>query len=442
MNRCLAGLGLALVLVLCLAAAGPSPWTAWAWRVPIERSAAQTNGLQQLELSPEVLKLAQRDLADLRVIDAGTGAEIPYVIEHPVTSVSRQRIAARLYNRSYLAAEESSVTADLGEKALFDRVEIRCDGQNFRRRARIEAGDDGLTWRVIAEHALLFQIGGDHPFTKNTALLGLHDFRYLRVTVFNGDDDPARISIDSVAVWRTERHEAPVIRQQPVMLGAGQDQTRTVLQFDAGQAGLGWETLRLDFADRNFWRRVEVWGREAETAEVSQRREDGAEFTRREDVPWQELGTDVIYRFSDGGNPTESLVLELGGTGARYLKVLIENQDDRPLTFVAAELTRRPVIVAFPAEAGRDYALLLGNARARAPQYDLGRFADRLLKQEAATGRTGLAVKNPDFGPAGERPGAWTENYRWAIWLVLLVAVAVLGLLVFRQVRGAPPSRG
>jgi hypothetical protein len=56
----------------------PAPWN---FRKPVHLATA---GVQQLELDPEVLAAAQRDLADLRLVR--DGAQVPYLLERPPLS--------------------------------------------------------------------------------------------------------------------------------------------------------------------------------------------------------------------------------------------------------------------------------------------------------------------------------------------------------------------
>src|SRR5262249_3515259 len=94
-----------------------------------------------------------------------------------------------------------------------------------------------------------------------------------------------------------------------------------------------------------------------------------------------------------------------------------------------------PVPALFAAAPAGPYTLLLGDPDAGAPRYDVARARDVVLAVPAVDANAGAAEPNPLFSQAA-RLAAGGGSRRWlelgAVWVVLLIAVVVLGLLTFR----------
>jgi hypothetical protein len=426
-----AALILAAALGAWTAMAGEAPpWSRWSHAADVSAAA----GMADLDLPPAILARATEDLSDLRLADDATGVEVPYVIEPARVTPRRVEISARLYNHAYLPGKQTSVVADFGQTFLKDSVEVRTGGVNYRRRVQIEGGDDGQRWQMVRQGALLFQVAGSPPFERFVVTMPENNFRCLRVTVFNGPGDPPRLAVTDVRARRFETPPAPLDAVSPAQTTTAEQprEKETWVTVDAGAPNQRLALARLGVSDPNFWRRVTVWGRRAESEVVKVRREDGAEIEKRRDVPWSPLGADWIYRIEDD----QSLDVALGDVNFRHLQFRIQNQDDRPLTVADVKLFRRPMHVIFQTQAGASYRLYVGNPRAERPRYDLARFADRLKEQGVAAARCGTLAPNPGYH-AEAKEKHWSERYAGLLWIGLLAALVVLACVVWRQVRSA-----
>jgi hypothetical protein len=108
---------------------------------------------------------------------------------------------------------------------------------------------------------------------------------------------------------------------------------------------------------------------------------------------------------------------------------------DLALLGAAARVTVPALFVAAPAG---PYTLLLGDPDAGAPRYDVARARDVVLAVPAIDATAGAAEPNPVFSQAA-RLAAGGGSRQWleqgAVWIVLLIAIVVLGLLTFRTAR-------
>jgi len=128
------------------------------------------------------------------------------------------------------------------------------------------------------------------------------------------------------------------------------------------------------------------------------------------------------------------------GDRARFvsLELEVEDGDDRPLTLrdARAEIATRTVFLAAP---DGSYRVLVGNAEAETPRYELEDAIDLVLAVRSVVAELGEARDNP----AHEPPAFWkrVDVTSFLVWGVLIVAVIVLGVVTLRLARsGADPA--
>jgi hypothetical protein len=126
--------------------------------------------------------------------------------------------------------------------------------------------------------------------------------------------------------------------------------------------------------------------------------------------------------------------VRLPETTARYVRLTIQDLDDRPLEITGARVAGARRTVVFEAAAGREYALDYGNPRATAPRYDVERTVKALAVAKFPRATLGPPVPLPPPAPRTLPP--WLEAQPVAMWAAMAVAVIALGALLFRLMRG------
>lgn len=147
-----------------------------------------------------------------------------------------------------------------------------------------------------------------------------------------------------------------------------------------------------------------------------------------------ELTRGTLHRAPDEASPLE---ITLHGVRVSRLELEIEDGNDAPIELGRVELSI-PSPSLFLAAPRGDYRLLVGDAEAAAPDYEIARAADLVLSVQAADGEVGA----PEANPAHVTP-PWYESAElstWIVWAVLLLAVIVLGLVTLRLARAAPEA--
>ncbi|HET6426924.1 MAG TPA: DUF3999 family protein [Phycisphaerae bacterium] len=432
----------AAAMALSVAAGAAEPdLTQWQYVAPVQVSKPAEKGVVEFALTPAVFDRARADLGDLRLL-AADGDVVPYVVRvdrgEPGKPVSYT--PARLFNAVFTPGVSSTVTVDFGSPASRTGVEVNTPGSDFRRRVKVEAGEDGLSWQVLRESAWLFRVGRwGGRFEQSWVELPDNDFRYLRITVFNAPDDPEQVPVVSVSARYAKDTPPAAIPVEVKSTAVSEDPKLKATEIEAD---LGWEKLplydmELSIAGANFLRRVEVLGRNRKTRTVTEAVEDAPPRTREEPEPWIPVTAGSIHRFPGDGSGAlaENLRLALGGK-YRYLLVRIYNEDNPPLAFKGLSVRRLPVYVAFPPVTSGPTELYLGRQDAAEPSYDLPHFIDRLRAEGVTAATLGEVVPNPRFAHR-IKLAPWSERHRWLLWAALIAVGVVLAALLWRQARGA-----
>ena len=149
---------------------------------------------------------------------------------------------------------------------------------------------------------------------------------------------------------------------------------------------------------------------------------------------WSSLGDGYLFSLDTPLFVGKALSLPYRESRARYLRVLVLNQDDPPVkwdTNATIESTVRAVV--FPVSIGNTYRLYYGNPDATTPSYDLARYfqyiestglSRRALMPEVAN-RAYIGALPPEVPYSEKHPNLLTGA------LVLLVAVMSFFLLSY-----------
>lgn len=412
---------------------GELPLREWQYVAPMHLERESDKDVVECKISPEVMDAAQPGLKDLRVV-ANNRDDVGYVVRESKSQTRKEVYSGKMYNLTYVPGKETSVTVDLGEKQIKNAVQVLTDGTNFRRKVRIEGSDDAVDWRVVRDEAFLFRAGGDGNggrLEKNIVQFADNDQRYLRITVFNDSDDTGSVQVEGVTSWRQVRIPAETAPVAVVSAAVIQKKRVTEITLDLGFRNMPLQEVRLIVGDKNFFRQVQIQGRNSEARVVRTVVEDSPKLEKIVPVPWMQVTKGSIFRFTTRSGVEESMAVRLRDVRYRYLRILIENRDDPPLQFEGASVTRFVQYLLFGAMSDTSYTLYFGNAKARKSQYDVERFIDRLRKDGVVQATIGPRVENPEYkAPVTQLP--WSEQHKGILWVALLAMLAVLGLLVYR----------
>jgi hypothetical protein len=387
-------------------------------------------GAVAVVLDAPVYESARLDLGDVRVIDE-QGADVPSLLRRFVPERRPEPWQPPLLNRSDQPGRSTRATLDLGSRAPRQALELELSGDNFRRRVRVEASDDGESWRTLTDDAWVFAVPGPPAARFETVRFPVNDQRHLRVTVFHGEDETGRVRLRAARVVPVP---GPRQRERWIEPRASRSEhdesseTRVVVELEARHLPVS--GIALDVADPRFFRRVVV---EARREPLPARGVRSAPSLR-----WVALDSGDLHRQRDpeGRLVAEKLRVDVAGR-ARVLRLRIQNRDDAPLAISRVRVAVPEERLVFAAAPDRRYRLRYGEHGLRAREWDLARSVADL---EAWVAGARVAELGPPAAAATPEPAPipWSERHPGALLAVLLLVVAGLGALTWKALRTAP----
>jgi len=406
-------IGAALLAAFAALADAPLPgaWKHWHYSRAIEIAPADVEQLAGVVAPPALYAHAQAGLADLRVID-DQGAEIPYVIFQHAGSSKSSTLPVTLRENSFTAGAYTQLVLDAGARAPFhNTVRIETGETDFIEWVQVEASDDGHVWRMVEERAPIFRFRKNAHEGTQLVRYSENNAQYLRVRILDGDK---KFPVTSAQILRETTEPAERVPMEVAMVAdSKQPAGRSVWTADLGATVPLVTETRFDVsAPPEFIRSVEV----SSSA-------DGKD--------WDGVHNWEIYRYQNGDAQQQQLTVMVSGGWAqpRYLRVEIVNGNDAPLDAAAPKLYITPQHIVFEQQPGRSYRLIYGEERAKAAVYDLRRRINAAQMAAAAAGQLGPEEVNTNWVD----PRPWTETHDIFLWLVLVVAVLLLGCAAVRS---------
>ena len=400
----------------------PAAWKHWRYSRAIELATpdAATGTTTAVVAPPDLYAHAQTGLADLRVID-DRGTEIPYVIFQRLGSSKSSVLPMTLRENSFSAGAFTQLVLDAGAHAPFhNTVRIETGATDFIEWVQVEASDDGHVWRMVQERAPIFRFRKNAHEGTQLVHYSENNAQYLRVRILDGDN---KFLVSGAEILHETTEPAERVPLELAMIAdAKQPAGRSVWNAELGAAMPLVTEVRFEVnAPPEFIRSVEI-----SSSAVGK--------------DWGSIPNAEIYRYRRGDAQQQELTVMISTAWAqsRFLRVEIVNGNDAALDAAAPKLYITPQHVVFQQQPGRSYRLLYGQERTERAQYDLGRRVNAAQMAAAVDGKLGLEEVNTDWVD----PRPWTETHDIFLWLVLVVAVMLIGYAAVRSLRksAAPPE--
>lgn len=411
---------IATAVAMLAAAPLPKPWQHWRYSRAINVSPVNATQLVSLVLPEDVYRHAQPSLADLRIID-DTGAEVPYARLSLHGSTNSAAIPTKLIENSFEPGHYTQLVVGAGKQPPFhNAVRIETPQSDFIEWVSVEASDDARNWRIVQPRAPIFRFQQQGHSGTQTVTYSENNALYLRIRILDGDKQfpVSGASILHQTSQPPERAAWNITLTPEVHPPAG----RTVWDANVGKGDVPISEVRFDVpAPLEFIRSVEL-------SSSSDRQ------------TWSTWASGEIYRYRPGGadNRVEenlTVALPYASPTGRYWRVEIFNGNDAPLEGVAPHLYVTPLHIIFERQSGRSYRLLYGEDRAAAPNYDLPRRLD--AEQELAAAEVYVGAEQENSNYADPRP--WSEQHEVLLWVVMGLAVLLLGYSALRSLRRSSP---
>ncbi len=361
-------------------------------------SVAQS-GFYAIHITPALSTLMKVDFSDLRITD-NAGSPVPYLMATDISwKDSSQFAPLKIVENKVIDSGQTVLVVENSPSENLDAFYIRIKNAAVSRTINLSGSNDGIKWYSIIENVSFERrFIQDHDSFLENMSFPLSSYRYYRVIIYNGKNDP----LDIISVQKRVQKEPLVVNtviQNPPVSFIRKDSSKiTWLTVD--------NSLKYHISNVFFLFKSPRF------------------YTRQ---------VDVLVSNSMAGSfliSSDSLVqLSLPVFNDSVFLVKIYNEDNAPLVMSGISTGQNPEAIIVYLETGKRYQLEMTSAFAAKPHYDLVNFKDSIPKNIKTIGVSGI-MNNPspkEVNNEGIRP-FW-------LWPVLILVLLVLGSFTFRLVR-------
>jgi hypothetical protein len=389
----------------------PHAWRNWRYSRAIEIPSTDSERLAAVIVPQDAYLHAQTGLPDIRLID-DRGSEVPFLRYAFEGSASSKTLPTKLLENSFSPGNYTQILLSIGATAPFhNAVEIDTTESDFIEWVSVEASDDAHVWRIVQDRAPIFRFRKESREGTQTVSYSPNNAPYLRIRILEGGK---QFPVYGAHVYYKTTEPPERLAINAVVAADAAAQTReSSWKIDLGTPALNIREVRFTVDPAEFSRAVDI-------------------STSEDGMTWTSFARGEIYRFRRENTTEELLTVAVPSYAtSRYWRITVVNGNDAPLPGVTPSIFMTPEHVAFEQEPGRSYRLLYGQSRAKAPEYDLARRTGAKQENSAVAGSVGPEEENSDYSD----PRPWTEKNSYFLWIVVGLAVLLLGYSSIRSFR-------
>ncbi len=403
---------LLFIATLFLSGAGPSfDSTPYRYLAHIEVTAP---GYVFFGIPPGIYDKANPNLSDLRISSAAV-VEVPYVIWSNSRTSERKKIDAQILNTSYIPRSYTTFTLDVGDTPIrTNSITITTGSMDFVRRITVEGSPDNRRFAVLKENDYIFDLTSDHNIKNLAVSYPTTDYRFLKVTLWDDGEEPLVEVAGDIYLIEDIKGESEVIPTTMKILDMKTPKPVTEVTLDLSYKNIPTSTIAFLVSDTNFKRDVTL-------------------LSANEDKPkeYREISATTIYSIKTSRFLRSNTTVDYPETQARYLKIVIENENNSPLTISGVTVSGVPRKITFSANPDAKYTLYLGNARIESPSYDIAQVFSYMDRSSFIPVSLGPIIENPDYKPGSDLP--MTERYPLILWGAIALMILMLGGIIIRM---------
>ncbi len=363
---------------------------------------------------PSDISSASVNFKDIRIVDQNTG-EAPYLISRGVSQKGGV-VRATILDKTTKGSTTEFIVDAGSDGVVHSRLDIDSNSKNFKRQVSVYASHTALpvssgSWALVTKDGYIFKFTDSvtgSTYGKNDVSFSQNSSRYFKVVISEGSE--GAVDVLGATLYGDFSISNPVYTKNvSTSVFNNPDKRTTEVSIDLGKEGFLTHSVTLQTNSKNFSRKVIV--------------ESSSDQTN-----WKVVSQGYISNVSTPLFEGSSTKLNYTEQTARYLRLSIINDDNKPISIEGSATVEGPVISAiFKAEPSSDYTLYYGNRNATSPQYDISRISSYIEENKIPTAIVGEEVVNPDYVTPEGPVVPLTERYKFLLNIVLAVVVVVLG---------------
>ena len=391
-------------------------------------STAYDQGFTKIVLPDDISRDGQ-NFADVRIIANGT-TEVPYFLTRNAV-VRGGDISGRLLDKTVVNGEEQFII-DIGQSGqVYTGISMSVSNGNFRRQVKVYSSASLLplssaSWNIITDKGFIFRFTdptSGYSSGKDYVDFSAHTSQYIKVVVSSGEEGP--VDVSAVNIYGERKIDVPSYSKDVAFSTFNNVQNHsTEVVIDLGEPGHISSAVTLSPTDKNYARKVLVYAAD----EIGP---GGGNSIPVGPGEWNLVGQSSISRVSTSLFDGSSNRITYPEQKTRYIKLVIINDDNRPLILTGDALVEGPVIsLIFETRAGEIYNLYYGNSKAVLPTYDISSISSYIEENSLPQSSVGSELVNPSYVAPALKVVPFTEAYPWLmnVFLVFVVVLIAAGI--------------
>jgi hypothetical protein len=370
--------------------------------------AVKESGFYKIELTPEINAHVKTDYSDIRIVNK-QDKWVPHIVVTPANNRINETVIMNLNFSIPENSSKNSIVLIESPKTDISNIGLAIKNTAAKRFCTLSGSDDQKKWFVINDSIVL------DPVADNDTTAGIvrvdfppSNYKYFKITIYNNHKDPFHINgvVQYTHVANVKFPENKII-QNPANNVTQKDSGKTSYIKVSQQQGYHFNNIGLQLTgSKYFYRKAGVYI---------------PDTTNRTLFPFGKL----LQTFTISNNSTLQFRVPLINAAAFY--ILIENEDNLPLTVKEVTTSSDQTFVAAYLEKGEAYKLIMDNPGAEKPAYDLSHLNSTIITDSAVF----LPARN--ITAFKQEPVVITEvkSKKWILWVV--TGAVLLILLFFTQ---------
>ncbi len=368
-------------------------------------------GFYNIDITAAINAHLKTDYSDLRIVN-DSGKWVPHVISRLDSQAASGKSTIDLtITKKTNTANTTELIVQNSLSTITDLI-LSLKNTDADRFCNVTGSDDGTNWFIINDSMLIHPIRSlDSNNTSFTIQFPPNNYQYYKLLIDNKGKAPFNIlgiktTLDTVTsvlpntALSTENPATLIVQKDSGKLSFIKVDQTAAYHFDAIHFKIS--------GTKYFSRTVDLYIPQSATHSFYN--------------PGQ-----LLRSFTVSNNSNNQFKLPVSNAVTFYL--IIHNEDNLPVKTEEVKTFNARYVATVYLEKENKYKMILDNQQAATPSYDLqlpGIDKIRLLPEVAATGITAI-----------EQPVVTTNkatNNKWMIWLMIAIAVMVLGFFTYKLI--------
>ena len=369
-----------------------------------------TPGFYNIEITPELSAHLKTDYSDLRIVNRD-GKWIPHIVHVPADERTAHEVAMHLKFSLAENSNKNTIIIIENGKAISSNIGLIISNTAAERFCALSGSNDKSNWFIINDSILLNPVASDSA-TENIFNINFppNNYTFYKLIIHNNNKYPLNIK----GVVENEKANIPKLRSKLT-----DNPATTIQQKDSGkisyikitqQQPYQFDRISLQINGVKYYsRKVDLYIPDS----------DKNSFTD----PGQ-----LLQSFTASNNSTLQYSIPLTKSAVFYL--LINNEDNLPLTVTGVKTTCSNHHITAYLENTGIYRLIMGNENAIPPVYDLVKLNSKIPDSISFlhVGKTEAFTENKQVVIAA-------KNNKWMLWFAIAVALVILPFFTYRMLK-------